>query len=76
MRYSVPEYDIYWTDRQGGTTVAVQRGIPHTCMDFSLLLSVEAKGVCIPTRNAEMVVAAVHKSRQGLWNDTDISDTL
>jgi hypothetical protein len=76
MRFFVPEYDIYRTDRQGETTVAVLTGIPHTCMDLSLPLSLEAKGVCIPTTNTEMLVAAVHKSPQGLWNDTDITEVL
>jgi hypothetical protein len=41
---------------------------------FSCLI--EAARVCIPIGNNEMVVAAVHESPQGLWNDTDITMLL
>jgi hypothetical protein len=40
------------------------------------LLSVEATGVCIPIGNTEMLLAAVYKSLQRLWTDTDITELL
>jgi hypothetical protein len=64
MRFHVPNHDIYRTDGQdwhkGGTAVAVKKGIPHRCADVPPLLSGEATGVCIPTGNTEMFLAAVY----------------
>jgi hypothetical protein len=40
------------------------------------LLSAEATGVCIPTGKSEMLLAAVYKSPQSLWSDTDITELL
>jgi hypothetical protein len=48
MRFCIPNYDICETDRQDGhraeIAIAVKKGIPHTCVDLPLLLSVEATG--------------------------------
>jgi hypothetical protein len=80
MRFYIQNYDIYWTYREdghkGGTVIAVKKGIPHTCIDLPALLSVEATGVCITIRNTEMLLAAVYKSPQRLWSDTDITELL
>jgi hypothetical protein len=82
MRFCIPKYNVqvYRTDRQrgpkGGTTVAVKKGIPHRYADLPPLLSVETRGVCIPIGNTEMLLAAVYKSPQRLWTDTDITELL
>jgi hypothetical protein len=80
MRFYIPNYDIYWTDREdghkGGTAVAVEKGIPHRCADLPPLLSIEATGVGIPIGNTEMLLAAVYKTPQRLWSDTDITQLL
>jgi hypothetical protein len=77
MRLYIPNYDIYQTDHEdvhkGGTAIAVKKGIPHTCVDLPPLLSVEVTGICIPIGNTEMFLAAVYKSLQRLWSDTDIT---
>jgi hypothetical protein len=79
-RFCIPNYDFYWTDHEdwhkGETAVAVKKSIPHTCVNLPSLLSVEATGVCIPIGNTEMFLAAVHKSPQRLWSDTDITELL
>jgi hypothetical protein len=49
----------------------LKKGISHTCVNLPPLLSVEAIGVCIPTGYNEMFCAAVYKSPQRLWSDTD-----
>jgi hypothetical protein len=57
MRFYIPNYDFYWTDREdghkGGTAIAVKKDIPHTCIAVPPLLSVEATWVCIPIRNTK-----------------------
>jgi hypothetical protein len=72
--------DIYRTDREdghkGGTDVAVMKGIPHTCIDLPPVLSGETIGVCIPIGNTEMFLAALYKSPQRLWSDTDTTGLL
>jgi hypothetical protein len=59
-------YRFYWTDsfpgRKGGTDVPVREGIPHNHVDLPPLVSVEATGVCIPTGNSKVLLAAVCKS--------------
>jgi hypothetical protein len=69
-------YDFYGTDYKdghiGGTAIAVKKDIPHTCDDLPPVLSVEATWVCISTEITEMLLAAVYKSPQRLWSDTDI----
>jgi hypothetical protein len=73
-------YDFYWTDHEDlhkvGTATAVKKGIPHTCVNLPPLVSVEATGVCILIENTEMFCAAVYKSLQRLWSDTDITELL
>jgi hypothetical protein len=50
-RFFITNYHDYRLDRcpsrEGGTAVAVRKGIPHKYVDLLLVL-VEAKGVCIP----------------------------
>jgi hypothetical protein len=80
MRVYIPNYDIYWTDREDGhkgrTAVAVKKGIPHTYVNLPLILSVQATGVCIPVGNTEIPVVGVFKFPQSLWSDTDITELL
>jgi hypothetical protein len=51
--FFIPNYHIYWTDRfpgrKDGTAVAVGKGLPP-------LVPVEARGVCIPTDNSEILL--------------------
>jgi hypothetical protein len=62
-KFFIPNYR---TDRHpgrnGGTAVAVRKGIPHNPVDLTPLVSVEATGVCIPVGNNEVLLAAVYKS--------------
>jgi hypothetical protein len=78
MRFYIPDYEIYRTDREevhkGGTAIAVNKGIPHTCADLLPLCSVEATRVCISTGDIEMLASAVYTSPRRLWIDTDISE--
>jgi hypothetical protein len=78
MRFYIQNYDIYRTDHEdrhkGRTAVAVKRGIPHTCIDLFLLVSVEATGVWILIGNTELFLAAVYKSPQRLWRNTNITE--
>jgi hypothetical protein len=46
----------------------------HTCADLPPLLSVETTGVCIPTGNTGMFLAAVYTSPQRQWSDTNITE--
>jgi hypothetical protein len=54
--------------------VAFKRGSPHTFVDLFHRLSAEPAGVCIPTGNTEMLLAAVCKSPSRLQSDTDITE--
>jgi hypothetical protein len=45
-------------------------------VDLPPLVSVEATGVCIPTDNQEILLAAVYKSPGRTWNDADITELL
>jgi hypothetical protein len=77
-RFFIPNYHFYRIDRypgrKGWTTIAVKEGIPHNQVDLSPLVSVEAKGVCIPICNKEILLAAVYKSPGHIWNDADITE--
>jgi hypothetical protein len=79
-RFSISNYDFYRTDRfqgrKGGTAVAVRKGIPYNRVDLSPLASIEATGVCIPTGNSEVLLAAVYKSPGHAWNDADVIELL
>jgi hypothetical protein len=61
MRFCIANYDIYRTDcedgHKGGTTVAVKKGIPHTCVDLPPLLSVEIRGASMPIGNIVVFLA-------------------
>jgi hypothetical protein len=80
MRFNISNYEINRTDHQNrhksGTAKADKKGIPLICADLPPLLSVEATVVCIPIENTEMLLAAVYKSPQAPWSDTDITELL
>jgi hypothetical protein len=79
-RFFIPNFHFYRTDRytgrKGGTAVAVRKGIPHSYVDLPPLVSVEATGVCIPSGNSEVLLAAVYKSPGRAWSDTGITELL
>jgi hypothetical protein len=79
-RFFVPNFHFYQTDchpgREDGTAIAVRKGIPHNHVDLPPLISLEATGVCIPTGNSKVLLAAVYKYPGRAWNDTDITDVL
>jgi hypothetical protein len=79
-RCFIPNYHVYRIDRhpgrKGGTAVADRKGIPHNHVELPPLISVEATGVCIPTGNREILLAAVYKSPGRAWNDADINELL
>jgi hypothetical protein len=72
-RFIIPNYHFYGADRiperKGGAAVAVHVDLPP-------LVSIEAKGVCIPIGNSEVLLAAVCMSSGRAWNDTDITELL
>jgi hypothetical protein len=49
-------------ERKGGTAVAVKKGIFHNHVDLPPFVSIEARRVCIPIGNSEVLLAAVCKS--------------
>jgi hypothetical protein len=49
-------------NRRGGTAITVEKGIPHNYADLLPLDSLDATGVCIPTGNRDIVLAAVYIS--------------
>jgi hypothetical protein len=55
-RFHIQNYHFYWIDRH-----PERKGIPHVHVDLPPLVSVEATGVCIPTDNQEILLAAVYK---------------
>jgi hypothetical protein len=71
---------FYHTDcfpgRKGGTAIAIRQGIPHNHVDLVPLVSIEATRVCIPSGNSEVLLAAVYKSPDHAWNDTDIIELM
>jgi hypothetical protein len=79
-RFFIPNYHYYRTNcfqgRKVKTAVAVRKGIPHNHVDLLLLVSIEATGVCKPTGNSEVLLAAVYKSPGHASNDADITQFL
>jgi hypothetical protein len=79
-RFYVPNYQAYRTNRflskKGRTAVAVKKGFPHSHVDLSPLVSIEATGVCIPIGNSELLLSALYKSPGRAWRDTNIIDLL
>jgi hypothetical protein len=79
-RFYISNYNFYRTDlfpgRKGGNAVAVRKGIPHNHVDLPPLVSVEATGVCVPTGNSELMLAAVYKPPGRAWSDADITELL
>jgi hypothetical protein len=78
--FFIPNFHIYRNDRyqgrKGGTAITVRKGIPHSHIDLSPLVSLEATGVCIPVRNDVVLLAAVYKSPGRPWSDADIIELL
>jgi hypothetical protein len=74
-RLFIPNYHIYRTDRfpnsKGGTAVALRKPYKPT-----FFVSVETSGVCMPTGYCEVLHAAVYKSPDRAWSDTDIIELL
>jgi hypothetical protein len=68
-RFFIANYLFYRTDRMLGrkyrTAVAFRKGI--------LLVSTEATGVCIPTGNSEVLLAAVYKTVGHAWWYPDVT---
>jgi exonuclease III len=62
-RFSITNYHIYRNDRHqsanGGTAIAVRKGVPHTYVDLPPLISIEATGFSIPVGNKEILLAAI-----------------
>jgi hypothetical protein len=56
--------------------IAVRKGIPHRQADLPPLVSIEVTGICTPIGNCEVLLAAVYKSPNHSWCDTDITDLL
>jgi hypothetical protein len=79
-KFIIPNYHFYWTDcflgRKGRTAVAISKGVPHNHVDLSLLVSIEATGVCIPIGNSEVLLAVVHKSPGHACSHADITELL
>jgi hypothetical protein len=80
IKFYIPNYHIYRNDHldgnKGGTAVAVKKRNPHTYVDLSLLLSVEATGVSISIEHTEMLLASVYTSPLRAWRDADITEFL
>jgi hypothetical protein len=78
--FVISTYHIYQTDcfsdRKGGTAIAVRKGILHNRVDFPPLVSVEAIGGCIPTDNSQILLAGVYKCSGLTWIDADITELL
>jgi hypothetical protein len=62
--------------QESRTAVAVRKGIAHNHVGLSTIVSEEAPGVCIPTNNSEISLAAVHKPPGHAWTDADITELL
>jgi hypothetical protein len=79
-RFHIPNYHFYRTDRFPGrklrTAVADSKGIHHNHVDLISLVSVEAKGVCIPIGDSEVLLTAVYKSPGRTWSNADIMELL
>jgi hypothetical protein len=79
-RFFITNYYVYRKDRypgrDGGTAVAVKKGIPHDHVELPALVSIEETGVCIPDGNYVVLLAAVYKSPGRPWNNTDILKLL
>jgi hypothetical protein len=79
-RFFILNYHFYRTDRfpgrKGATAVAVRKGIPHNYGDLPPLVSIEATGVCTPTGNSELMLAAVYKSPGHAWSGADVIELL
>jgi hypothetical protein len=79
-RFFTSNYLFYGTDRHpginGGTAVAVRRGVLHSYVDLPPLHSVEAKGVCTPIGNREILLASIYKSPGRAWSDANITELL
>jgi hypothetical protein len=80
-RFYFPKYYLYRIDhrhpkRKGGTANAVRKGISHRQLDLPPLVSIEVTGICIPIGNCKVLLAAVYKSPNHTWCNTDITELL
>jgi hypothetical protein len=77
-RFFIPNCHFYRTDcfpgRKGGTAVAVRKAIPNNHVDLPPFVSIEATGVCIPTGNNEVLLAAFCKSPGHAWNNAHVTE--
>jgi hypothetical protein len=80
MEVFISNYHFYRTDchreREGGTAVAVRKGVSHSYVGIPKFVSVEATGVFIPIGNSEVLLASVYKSLGRAWSDADITELL
>jgi hypothetical protein len=60
----------------GGTAVAVRKGIPHNHIDLPPLVLIEATGICVLIGNREVLLAAVYKAPGRAWNVADVTVLL
>jgi hypothetical protein len=49
---------------------------PHNHVDMPPLVTLKDTGVCIPTGNSEVLLAAIYKSSGCAWNGADIIELL
>jgi len=61
---------------EGGTVVIIRKGVPHDHVDLPPFVSIEAKGVCTPTGNSQMLLAAVYRPPGRAWIDPNVTDLL
>jgi hypothetical protein len=62
--------------RKGETAIAVRKGVPHNNVDLPSLVSVEARGVCLPIGNCEVLLASVYISPGRAWSEAEIIELL
>jgi hypothetical protein len=79
-RFFTANYHFYRTGRfsgrEGGTAVAVRKGIPHKHEDQFPLASLETTGACIQIGNNEVLLASVYQSPGHSWNYADVTELL
>jgi exonuclease III len=78
-KFFIPNYHFYRSDcfvgqkKIRGTAVSVQKCIPQNHVHLPTLVSIQATGMCIPTGDSEVLLAAVYKSPGHPWSDADIT---
>jgi hypothetical protein len=74
--FQVITSDLPLPRQEGGTAVAVRKGIAHNHVDLSPSVSVIATGVCVPIDNSEIPLAAVYRSLGRAWIDVYVTELL